>query len=112
MGSEMCIRDRSGTGDITFYAALIEGRVDAAWGRWVRPWTLAAWLFLTIGIALGSWFLIVILFPSKEPCKGGIFGKTQRAPQYLEDLASRVDGDDIVIVCILRQLHHDVFYIL
>lgn len=37
-------------------AALIEGRVDAAWGRWVRPWTLAAWLFLTIGIALGSWW--------------------------------------------------------
>jgi len=37
-------------------AALIEGRVDAAWARWVRPWTLAAWLFLTIGIALGSWW--------------------------------------------------------
>lgn len=37
-------------------AALIEGRVDAAWGRWVRPWTLAAWVFLTIGIALGSWW--------------------------------------------------------
>ncbi len=37
-------------------AALIEGRVDAAWGRWVRPWTLAAWMFLTIGIALGSWW--------------------------------------------------------
>ncbi|WP_116081916.1 heme lyase CcmF/NrfE family subunit [Tropicimonas sp. IMCC34011] len=37
-------------------AALIEGRVDAAWGRWVRPWTLAAWLFLTAGIALGSWW--------------------------------------------------------
>ena len=37
-------------------AALIEGRIDAAWGRWVRPWTLAAWLFLTIGIALGSWW--------------------------------------------------------
>lgn len=36
--------------------ALIEGRVDAAWGRWVRPWTLAAWVFLTIGIALGSWW--------------------------------------------------------
>ena len=34
-------------------AALIEGRVDAAWGRWVRPWTLAAWIFLTVGIALG-----------------------------------------------------------
>ncbi|MEO0675977.1 MAG: heme lyase CcmF/NrfE family subunit [Pseudomonadota bacterium] len=37
-------------------AALIEGRVDAAWARWVRPWALAAWLFLTIGIALGSWW--------------------------------------------------------
>ncbi len=38
-------------------AALIEGRVDAAWGRWVRPWTLAAWIFLTIGIAMGSWWV-------------------------------------------------------
>ncbi|MBF0561360.1 MAG: heme lyase CcmF/NrfE family subunit [Alphaproteobacteria bacterium] len=37
-------------------AALIEGRVDAAWARWVRPWTLAAWIFLTLGIALGSWW--------------------------------------------------------
>jgi cytochrome c-type biogenesis protein CcmF len=37
-------------------AALIEGRVDAAWGRWVRPWTLAAWVFLTVGIGLGSWW--------------------------------------------------------
>lgn len=37
-------------------AALLEGRVDAAWGRWVRPWTLAAWVFLTIGIAMGSWW--------------------------------------------------------
>ncbi|MEI4263573.1 heme lyase CcmF/NrfE family subunit [Roseovarius sp. D0-M9] len=37
-------------------AALIEGRVDAAWGRWVRPYTLAAWVFLTIGIAMGSWW--------------------------------------------------------
>ena len=37
-------------------AALIEGRVDAAWARWVRPWTLLAWLFLTAGIALGSWW--------------------------------------------------------
>lgn len=37
-------------------AALIEGKVDAAWGRWVRPWTLAAWMFLTLGIALGSWW--------------------------------------------------------
>ena len=37
-------------------AALIEGKVDAAWGRWMRPWTLAAWMFLTVGIALGSWW--------------------------------------------------------
>ncbi|MEM8979810.1 MAG: heme lyase CcmF/NrfE family subunit [Pseudomonadota bacterium] len=37
-------------------AALLEGRVDAAWGRWVRPWTLLAWINLTIGIALGSWW--------------------------------------------------------
>lgn len=37
-------------------AALIEGRVDPAWARWVRPWTLAAWSFLTIGIALGSYW--------------------------------------------------------
>lgn len=37
-------------------AALIEGKVDAAWARWVRPWTLAAWTFLTAGIALGSWW--------------------------------------------------------
>ncbi|MEQ8734141.1 MAG: heme lyase CcmF/NrfE family subunit [Rhodospirillaceae bacterium] len=37
-------------------AALLEGRVDAAWARWVRPWTLAAWSFLTVGIGLGSWW--------------------------------------------------------
>ncbi|MAH83128.1 MAG: heme lyase NrfEFG subunit NrfE [Rhodospirillaceae bacterium TMED8] len=37
-------------------AALVEGRVDAAWARWVRPWTLAAWCFLTGGIVLGSWW--------------------------------------------------------
>ena len=37
-------------------AALIEGRVDPAWARWVRPWTLAAWSFLTAGIALGSYW--------------------------------------------------------
>ena len=37
-------------------AALIEGRVDAAWARWVRPWTLLAWVTLTIGIGLGSWW--------------------------------------------------------
>jgi cytochrome c-type biogenesis protein CcmF len=37
-------------------AALIEGRIDAAWARWVRPWTLAAWISLTLGIALGSYW--------------------------------------------------------
>ncbi|MEX0408175.1 heme lyase CcmF/NrfE family subunit [Aquibium sp. LZ166] len=37
-------------------AALIEGRIDAAWARWVRPWTLAAWVFLTGGIAMGSFW--------------------------------------------------------
>ncbi len=37
-------------------AALIEGRVDAAWARWVRPWVLSAWCFLTIGITLGSYW--------------------------------------------------------
>jgi cytochrome c-type biogenesis protein CcmF len=37
-------------------AALIEGRVDPAWARWVRPWVLAAWCALTLGIALGSWW--------------------------------------------------------
>lgn len=36
--------------------ALIEGRIDAAWARWVRPWTLAAWLFLTAGISMGSYW--------------------------------------------------------
>jgi cytochrome c-type biogenesis protein CcmF len=37
-------------------AALIEGRVDAAWARWVRPWSLAAWSLLTVGITLGSFW--------------------------------------------------------
>ena len=37
-------------------ATLIEGRVDVDWARWARPWTLAAWLCLTIGITLGSWW--------------------------------------------------------
>lgn len=36
--------------------ALIEGRTDAAWARWVRPWTLLAWMCLTIGVAMGSWW--------------------------------------------------------
>jgi len=37
-------------------AALMEGKLDAAWARWVRPWTTVAWLFLTVGIALGSFW--------------------------------------------------------
>ena len=37
-------------------AALLGGNLDTAWARWSRPWTLAAWLFLTLGIVLGSWW--------------------------------------------------------
>ncbi len=37
-------------------AALISGKLDAAWARWSRPWTTVAWVFLTLGIALGSWW--------------------------------------------------------
>jgi cytochrome c-type biogenesis protein CcmF len=37
-------------------AALIEGKINPQWARWVRPWTLIAWSFLTLGIALGSWW--------------------------------------------------------
>ena len=37
-------------------AALIDGKIDAAWARWVRPWTLTAWMFLTLGIAMGSYW--------------------------------------------------------
>ena len=42
-------------------AALVEGRVDAAWARWVRPWSLAAWSLLTIGITLGSFWSYYVL---------------------------------------------------
>ena len=37
-------------------AAMLEGKLDSLWARWVRPWTTIAWMFLTIGIALGSWW--------------------------------------------------------
>lgn len=37
-------------------AAMLEGKLDQAWARWTRPWTTAAWAFLTVGIALGSWW--------------------------------------------------------
>src|SRR5215472_8442911 len=42
-------------------AALLEGRVDALWARWVRPWILTAWCGLTLGIAMGSWWSYYIL---------------------------------------------------
>ena len=42
-------------------AALIEGKVDAAWARWVRPWVLTAWCFLTMGITLGSFWAYYVL---------------------------------------------------
>lgn len=37
-------------------AAMLEGKLDQTWARWTRPWTTAAWAFLTVGIALGSWW--------------------------------------------------------
>ncbi|MDP2880137.1 MAG: heme lyase CcmF/NrfE family subunit [Azonexus sp.] len=37
-------------------AALLSGQLDATWARWSRPWTMAAWVFLTLGIAMGSWW--------------------------------------------------------
>jgi len=37
-------------------AAMLEGRLDQTWARWTRPWTTVAWMFLTVGIALGSWW--------------------------------------------------------
>ena len=42
-------------------AALLGGRMDAVWARWSRPWTLTAWLFLTFGITLGSWWSYYVL---------------------------------------------------
>ncbi|MDN5873476.1 MAG: heme lyase CcmF/NrfE family subunit [Sinobacteraceae bacterium] len=42
-------------------AALISGRLDAAWARWARPWTTAAWMFLTLGITIGSWWSYHVL---------------------------------------------------
>src|SRR5260221_1561848 len=47
-------------------SALIGGQLDATWARWARPWTLAAWIFLTFGIGLGSWWAY------NEPGWGGL----------------------------------------
>ena len=68
-------------------AALIEGRVDAAWARWVRPWTLAAWCALTLGIALGSWWAyydarlgrLVVLGPGRERLVHALAGRHRAA---------------------------------
>jgi cytochrome c-type biogenesis protein CcmF len=37
-------------------AAMLEGKLDQTWARWTRPWTTVAWMFLTVGVALGSWW--------------------------------------------------------
>ncbi|MFS2220381.1 heme lyase CcmF/NrfE family subunit [Commensalibacter sp. ESL0382] len=42
-------------------AALMEKRIDAVWGRWIRPWVITAWVFLTAGIAIGSWWSYYVL---------------------------------------------------
>ena len=42
-------------------ASLLSGKLDAAWARWSRPWTTTAWIFLTLGIALGSWWAYYVL---------------------------------------------------
>ncbi len=42
-------------------AAMLSGRLDASWARWTRPWTVAAWMCLTCGIALGSWWAYYVL---------------------------------------------------
>ena len=38
------------------FAAMLEGKLDQTWARWTRPWTTVAWMFLTVGVALGSWW--------------------------------------------------------
>ncbi len=64
-------------------AALIEGRIDAAWARWVRPWTLAAWMFLTArhrdGLVLGLLRTrlgrLVVLGPGRERFADAVAGR-------------------------------------
>jgi cytochrome c-type biogenesis protein CcmF len=58
-------------------AALIDGRIDAAWARWVRPWTLLAWMFLTLGIAMGSYWAYYTLgwggwWRMRRSCRGSL----------------------------------------
>ena len=69
-------------------AALIGGRLDATWARWSRPWTTAAWCFLTIGIALGSWLgvlrtglgRLVVLGPGRERVVHAVAGRHRADP--------------------------------
>ena len=61
-------------------AALIEGRIGAAWARWVRPWTLLAWIFLTLGIAMGSYWPITIL---AGRCFGSGIGRERVADAWI-----------------------------
>ena len=64
-------------------AALLGGHLDATWARWTRPWTTAAWIFLTIGIALGSWLgllrarlgRLVVLGPGRERLLHALAGR-------------------------------------
>ena len=56
-------------------AALLSGRMDAAWARWSRPWTIVAWMFMTAGIALGSWWAYYEL-----GWGGGGFGTRWKTP--------------------------------
>ena len=70
-------------------AALLGGRLDATWARWSRPWTTAAWSFLTIGIALGSGWAyyelglgrLVVLGPGRERVVHAVAGR-HRAPAF------------------------------
>ncbi len=50
-------------------AAMLGGRLDAAWARWSRPWTQTAWLFLTVGIALGSWWAYYEMLTRRSPAR-------------------------------------------
>ena len=69
-------------------AALIGGNLDAHWARWTRPWTTAAWCFLTVGIALGSWLgllrarlgRLVVLGPGRERVVHAVAGRHRADP--------------------------------
>ena len=68
-------------------AAMLGGRVDAAWTRWARPWTTAAWCFLTLGITLGSWWAYYELgwggWWWRQPCSAGAAACPRSPPSSL-----------------------------